>query len=220
MSLPAPYYDDGAVTLYHGDALELLPELACEAWLGAMVTDPPYGIGYESGYDGDLPRGIAGDQDTGLRDMALAAWLPRPAAVFATWRCTPPAQPRGCLVWEKNAGGMGDLSFPWAPRFELVWVFGEGWSGRRTSSVLRGSTVPTWNSGPAKRLHPHEKPVDLLEQIIGKAPGTHVLDPFAGSGSTLVAAKLAGRKAVGVELEERFCEVAARRLAQGALPFG
>lgn len=219
MALPDPYFQRDGVTLYHGDARELFPSIAAWGGLGAMVTDPPYGIGYESGHEGDLPRAIAGDDDVELRDFALRAWGQRAAACFATWRCVPPTPPRGCLVWEKAAGGMGDLSFPWAPRFELVWIFGEGWAGRRTSSVLRGSTVTTWNTGPARRLHPHEKPVDLLEQIIGKAPGRFVVDPFAGSGSTLVAARAAGRRAVGIELEERYCEVAALRLSQGALPF-
>lgn len=215
MSLPEPYYDRDGITLYHADCRELLPLLKADV----VVTDPPYGIAYHSGHDGDLPREIAGDGDTALRDFALRCWLPRPAAVFATWRCAPPITPRGCLVWEKNAGGMGDLSFPWAPMFEMVWIFGAGWSGHRGSSVLRGSTVPTWNSGPARRVHPHEKPVDLLQQIIGKAPGETILDPFAGSGTTLVAAKLEGRRAIGIEIEERYCEIAARRLAQGVLNF-
>ena len=184
-----------------------------------MVTDPPYGIGYHSGHEGALPREIAGDEDETLRDWALGLWLPRPAACFATWRCVPPAKPRGCLVWHKSAGGMGDLSFPWQPTFEMIWVYGQGWAGFRGDAVLRGRTVVTWNSGPAARTHPHEKPVDILAQIIEKWPGGGtVVDPFMGSGSTLVAAKLEGRQAIGIEIEERYCEIAVKRLAQGVLP--
>jgi len=112
---------------------------------------------------------------------------------------------------------MGDLSFPWQPTFELVWVFGQGWSGFRGDSVLTGETVVTWNTGPAARVHPHQKPVDVLAQIVAKAPGT-ILDPFMGSGTTLVAAKQLGRKAIGIEIEERYCEIAVKRLAQEVLP--
>jgi site-specific DNA-methyltransferase (adenine-specific) len=114
---------------------------------------------------------------------------------------------------------MGDLSFPWSPNFEMVWIFGDGWSGHRGGSVLQGRTVPTWNTGHARRDHPHEKPVDLLAQIIRKAPGVTVMDPFAGSGTTLVAAKMEARRAIGIEIEERYCEIAALRLSQDVLPF-
>lgn len=213
MSLPTPYYQDEAVTLYCGDCREILPYVSADV----LVTDPPYGIGYRSGHDGELPREIAGDATTALRDWMLDAWLPRPAACFATWRCVPPTPPRGCLVWHKAAGGMGDLSFPWSPTFEMVWIYGDGWSGFRGDSVLTGKTVVTWNSGPARRLHPHEKPVDVLAQIIGKSPGQTILDPFAGSGTTLRAAKDLGRKAIGIEIEERYCAIAARRCAQEVL---
>ena len=211
---PEPYYDRDGITIYHGDCLEILPHLTADV----VVTDPPYGIGYRSGHDGELAREIAGDEDVRLRDFALGLGLP--TACFATWRCSPPSPPKGQLIWKKNAGGMGDLTFPWKTDYEVCWIFGVGWSGHRGSSVLTASTVPTWNSGKAKRVHPHEKPVDLLQQIVAKAPPGTILDPFMGSGTTLVAAKLEGRKAIGIELEERYCEIAVKRLAQGVLDFG
>lgn len=214
MTLPAPYYSEDGITIYCGDCREIMPEIEADL----MVTDPPYGIGYRSGYDGTLPRFIAGDSDTELRDWVLSRWLPRPAAVFASWRCVPPVPPRGQLIWHKSAGGMGDLSYPWRPTYEVIWIFGSGWSGRRDDSVLRGRTIVSWNSGPAHRVHPHEKPWDVAAQIMEKAPPGAVLDPFMGSGTTLVAAKQLGRQAVGVEIEERYCEVAVQRLAQGVLP--
>ena len=209
-----PYYEEDGITIYHGDCREI-------AWprtAAVMVTDAPYGIGYRSGHSGALPRGIVGDESSELRDWAIGSWLPGPLACFATWRCIPPSQPRGCLVWHKAAGGMGDLDFPWSPTFELIWIYGSGWQGFRGDAVLRGRTVVTWNSGAAHRDHPHEKPVDVLTQIIEKAPAGRIIDPFMGSGSTLVAAKLAGREAVGIEIEERYCEIAVKRLAQGVLP--
>jgi site-specific DNA-methyltransferase (adenine-specific) len=210
-----PYYEHAGITIYHGDCREILPHIKADV----LVTDPPYGIAYKSGHEGDLPREIAGDADTALRDYALATFV-GPAAAFASWRCRPWGTPRGCLVWDKReAGGMGDLSFPWRPTFEMVYIYGQGWSGHRGPSVLRGSTIHTWNSGAAKRLHPHEKPTEVLAQIIHKAPAGVALDPFMGSGTTLVAAKLEGRKAIGIEIEERYCEIAAKRLSQEVLPF-
>lgn len=209
-----PYFERNGITIYHGDCRDVLPGLAADV----LVTDPPYGINYQSGRDGILPRGIAGDADTALRDWMIGEWLPRPLACFATWRCTPPAPPRGCLVWSKSAGGMGDLSFPWASTFEMIWIYGSGWAGHRGGAVLTGRTVVTWNTGPARRVHPHEKPADVLAQIITKAPPGTILDPFMGSGTTLRAAMDLGRKAIGIEICEAYCEIAARRLDQTVLP--
>ena len=212
-----PYYEEDGITIYHGDSREILPAIE---FVRVMVTDPPYGIGYNSGWAGRLPRRITGDETAELRNWAIRAWLPRPLACFATWRCVPPEPPRGCLVWHKSAGGMGDLDFPWSPTFEMIWVYGEGWFGFRGDAVLTGRTVVSWNSGPAARSHPHEKPVDVLAQIIEKSPPGAVIDPFMGSGSTLVAAKLAGRRAIGIEIEERYCEIAAKRMGQEVFDFG
>ena len=201
--------DCGTVTLYCGDCLEILPTLAPGS-VDAVVTDPPYGIDYESGRKGSVDRAIANDETTLVRDAIIETEYPK--AVFATWRCVPPRRPRGMLIWAKNAGGMGDLSFPWKPDFEVVWVYGNGWSGHRGSGVLRASTICSWNTGPAARCHPHEKPVDLLEQIIEKAPGEVVLDPCFGSGTTGVACVRLGRRFVGIELEPKYYAIAKRRI--------
>lgn len=211
-----PYYQDDSVTIYHGDCRDIF------AWQGAdvLVCDPPYGISYQSNHEGELPRSIANDDTTEVRDYILRAWLPKPAAVFATWRCSPPVKPRHQLIWSKPTIGMGDLTFPWGTSYEVVWVFGDQWSGNRSGSVLTGRTIPTWNSAAAKRLHPHEKPEDVIGQIIAKSSGAVVADPCCGSGSTLQAAKTLGRKAIGVEIDERYCEIAARRCSQETLNLG
>ena len=213
-----PYYQDEHVTLYMGDCL-MLSALWVEA--DVLVTDPPYGYSHKSGGG---PRGnaswkntsIAGDEDTRARDASLAAWRDRPALVFGSWKRPRPASTRALLVWDKGGhAGMGDLSLPWKPNFEDVYVMGEGFSGPRDSGVISGHRVPA--NEAAGRVHPHEKPVSLLESLIEKCPPGVVADPFAGSGATLVAARNLGRKAIGVELEERYCEIIAGRLAQGAL---
>jgi len=211
-----PYYDHKGITIYHGDCREVLPTLG-QADL--VLTDPPYGIGYKSRHTGIVDREIVGDETTELRDWLLGCWLPRPMACFATWRCLPPVPPRGCLVWHKTIGGMGDLSFPWRPSFELIWIYGQGWRGYRGDAVLTAEIIqPRHPRYGGNRTHPHQKPVSVMSQLILKAPDADtVLDPFMGSGTTLRAAKDLGRKAIGIEIEEKYCEIAAKRMAQEEL---
>ena len=126
------------------------------------------------------------------------------------------------LTWEKGEHvGMGDLSLPWKPNTEEIYVIGSGFTGRRDGSVLKHLAIAGTVGQAVKgtRQHPTEKPTSLMAELIAKTPGV-IADPFAGSGSTLVAAARLGRKAIGVELEERYCEIAARRLSQGVLDFG
>lgn len=208
-----PYYAEELVTLYHGDCREI------SEWLTAdvLVTDPPYGIGYETGrprVEGSA-RSIAGDKDTDARDFALFAWDysspspdSRPALVFGTWRIPRPAATHTRLIWDtKGALGMGDLSVPWKPSDQEVYVIGRGFSGPRTTNVL--TFAPEQATG---RLHPHQKPLELLTELLGKCPPGIVADPFAGSGTTLLAAKRLGRRAIGVEMDEDYCRIAAARL--------
>ena len=211
-----PYYSDDSVTLYHGDCREIT------AWLegDVLVTDPPYGVDYRSNQRRQtLARSIAGDKDTTVRDGILAAWGDRPALIFGTWRIPRPEATRALLVWDtKGALGMGAMDLPWKPAHQEIYVLGRGFHGRRDSDVL--TVAPVQSLGYNGRVHPHEKPVTLMKQLIDKCPDGTVADPTSGSGSTLVAAKQLGRKAIGVELEERYCEVIAKRLAQGVLDFG
>lgn len=218
--MSAPYYQDDLVTLYHGDCREIT------AWLDAdvLVTDPPYGIAYESNFNRDKRnvkkgRPVAADGDVSARDQVLADWGARPALVFGRWDAPRPLAVRARLIWDKGTSvGMGDLKMPWGRSDEEVYVLGSGFEGKRSGSVLR---VQMLMSGDRNRPdHPTPKPVPLMELLIEKCPPGVVADPFAGAGATLVAAKLRNRMAIGVEVEERYCEIAARRLSQDALPFG
>lgn len=210
-----PYYQDDLVTIYHGDCRE--------AWtwgsvdLDVLITDPPYGYSHSSGWQGPWKDTvIANDGDEVVRDDVIARWGGRPALVFGSWKVSPPAGARQALVWDKGpASGMGDLSIPWKPNWELIFVIGTGFSGRRDSGVITGHSVVTWAS--AGRNHPNEKPVSLMRDLIGKCPEGTIFDPFLGSGSTLVAAKEAGRHAVGIEIDEAWCEIAANRCRQEVL---
>ena len=209
-----PYYEHAGITIYHGDCLDVLPNVRADV----LVTDPPYGISHESGREGPFQHSqIANDSTTNLRDTVLGMWGEGPAIVFGTWRRAAPEKARTALVWDKGpASGMGDLSLPWKCSWETVFICGSGFTGRRDEGVLRGHSVVTWAS--RGRRHPNEKPVTLLSALLSKCPVGVVLDPFMGSGTTLVAAKNLGRKAIGIEIEERYCEIAAKRLAQEQLP--
>lgn len=206
-----PYYSDDSVTLYHGDCLEVTEWLAADV----LVTDPPYGMSYQSGWPASWSRYVGGDDSIHLRDEALWEWGERPALVFGTWRVAKPDDVKQTLIWDKGDDpGMGDLSLPWGSFWEEIYVLGRGFTGRRQSGILRG-----WRCAKSGRDHPTPKPVGLMEHLIARCPEGVIADPFVGSGSTLVAAKNLGRKAIGVELEERYCEIAARRLAQDVLTF-
>ena len=207
-----PYYEHAGITIYHGDCREVLPLTA-----DVLVMDPPYGLNYESGMDNALSK-IMGDDDLTLRDWVLSQWG-GPALVFGTWKKAAPVGAHTCLVWDKGpAAGMGDLSIPWKPNWEAVYVIGKGFCGARDTSVLGGHYVVTWNSCSFGRQHPNEKPESLMRSLVAKCPRGVVLDPFMGSGTTLVAAKRVGRCAIGIEIEERYCEIAAKRLQQEVLP--
>lgn len=211
-----PYYEDDFTTIYHGDCREILPRLNADV----LVTDPPYGMAYVSNSSryGSTPP-IEGDADTGLRDWVLEAWgEERPAVVFGTWRCPRP-EARALLVWDKgDSPGMGDLSLPWGPSHEEIYVRGPGWTGRRMGSVLR---FPGLSPADSKRPdHPTPKPVGLMVHIIERCPPGVIVDPFMGSGTTLRAAKDLGRQSIGIECEERYCELAASRLRQEVLDLG
>jgi site-specific DNA-methyltransferase (adenine-specific) len=216
----SPYYADGWVTLYLGDCLEVTEWLAADV----LVTDPPYGVAYQSNMNRDrrnakAGRLIASDGDTSTRDGALRFWGDRPALVFGKWTAERPARVRARLIWDKTpCGFMGDLSLPWGAADEEIYVLGKGFLGKREANILR---CPMLMSGDSSRPnHPTPKPLALMETLITKCPPGVVADPFTGSGSTLVAAKALGRKAIGVEIDEHYCEIAARRLSQDAFDFG
>jgi DNA modification methylase len=202
-----PYYDEGGITIYHGDCREILPSIEADV----LVTDPPYGMAYASGWSG---ASIANDGDTAARDAALSTWGDRPALVFGRWSCPKPASTKTVLIWDKGDWpGMGDLKLPWGPSFEEVYVIGSGWQGPRRGSVIRDPHRP---SGPTA-FHPTQKPLAIMARLLESCPEGIILDPFMGSGTTLRAAKDLGRKAIGIEIEERYCEIAANRLAQEVL---
>jgi DNA modification methylase len=210
-----PYFSDDFVTIYHGDAREIFPQVSADVF----VSDVPYGIAYKSGARRDkLADSIQGDADTSLRDWALQMWGSRPALVFGSWKMPRPSGTHTRLIWDtKGALGMGDLRVPWKPSDQEIYVLGQGFKGRRDSNVL--TIAPVQSMGKNGRVHPHQKPVELMHRLIEKCPPGVIIDPFMGSGSTLRAAKDLQRKAIGIEIDEAYCEIAAGRMGQEVLDF-
>lgn len=217
-----PYYSDRYVTLFHGDAFKI------DAWLsaGVLVTDPPFGIGWKQGdYNGAGRRspdrihaGIAGDDNTAARDAALGRWGPnrRPSIIFGSPKASPPAGLVQTLVWRKPVdSGVVGSTLGYRNDFDLIFLCGPHIHRRARRSAILESRG---GMGRYRNAHPHAKPPLLIEQLIEWTAGV-VADPFAGSGSTLIAARNLGRRAIGVEIHEPYCELAATRLAQMTLDF-
>jgi len=240
-----PYYQDDYVTLYHGDCREVLPTLADES-VGLVLTDPPYNVTETGARANTTPRTVKradgssriirqhfGEWDKG--------WSPEPLLTeanrllgdgrgilaFTSDRLigeyiAGPMRHKRVLVWRKtNPPPSFNRTYP----VDVEWIVWKGKGDKgplylgdsSTSTVFTFPVVP-----PNPDRHPNEKPRQLLSVLVSlhSRADDVVLDPFMGSGSTIVAAKSLGRRAIGIEIEERYCEIAARRLSQGVLDFG
>lgn len=212
-----PYYADESVTIYHADCADVLLhlELAC-----LVCTDPPYGIGEAAGRNksrsklavskdyGDDTWDNAPPSDELIQAVVQAG---RHAIVFGGNYFDLP--PSSCwLVWDKENGAsdFADAELAWTNLPGAVRLLRYRWAG-----MLQG------NMGARKefRVHPTQKPLPVMKWAISRAPDDVqvVLDPFMGSGTTLRAAKDLGKRAIGIEREERYCEESALRMSQGVL---
>jgi len=202
-----PYYQDDAVTIYHGDCREIVPTLGR---FDLLLTDPPYGI------RADRDRN---SQQWGWRDYGSSGWdnaRPDDATIAAMISAAQQSivwggnyfrlpSSMGWLVWDKGQRefSLADGELAWTSEARAVRIF----------NYARGKATAEG------REHPTQKPLALMTWCIGLAGNVQtILDPFAGSGTTGRAAKDLGRKAVLIEIEERYCEIAARRMAQEIMP--
>jgi len=224
-----PYFQDAQATIYHGDALEVLPELRGENF-DLVVADPPYTTGISSFGESSKASGWGDIMNSAHFN---AAWLREcrrllenkqgAAWVFNSWRALPILARASyeiewailsLLVWDKECIGPGGVQ-GLRPSYELAALFvhkGFALADRGLPDIWRHKWSSTKPNG-----HPAEKPVSLVSRMIRESGARRVLDPFMGSGTTLEAAKQEGATAAGIEIEERWCECAAKRLQHGVL---
>lgn len=206
-----PYYSDDYATILHGDCRAVLPHVDA----AVLLSDPPYGLQNVAGSYGRHGDTIQNDMDTSVRDEVLEVWGDRPLLIFSTPRLPePPGHWDHRLIWDKVEPGLN--GGPWRLTHENIFVRGDGWV-RVSAGSFSVFRYPTRNGAVDRGLHPHRKPTDLLMALMQAAPPGTVLDPFMGSGTTLVAAKNLGRKSIGIEIEEKYCQIAAERLSQCTL---
>ena len=225
-----PYYSEPGIEIYLGDCRHIMPELEAG---DCLITDPPYGVGFagkvtkHTDRRGELPVYEDSEQyfrDTVLPAIELALSLVKRAAIFTGTRRVreyPPASDIGGIVCPNGAGrsawGFGC--------FHPVAFYGTSpfiQNGLGARPTARAIYHPGMHVTGESYEHPCQKPLEFMTWAVETAslPGEKVIDPFCGTGTTLVAAKNLGRRAIGIEIEEKYCEIAAKRLSQEVLNFG
>ena len=208
-----PYFERDGIVIYHGDSREVLPSLDLSA-VDLVLTDPPYGMAYRHGtrkggkkYGND---GVTIFGDDAPFDPSPILAIPARKVIWGGNHFADrlPAS-RGWMVWDKRGGkgsnDQSDCELAWTDFLTVARVFTRVWRGGQRDGREQAEG----------RLHINQKPVALLSWCIRWSDTSGaVLDPYMGSGSALVAARENERRAIGIEIEERYCEIAARRLDQ------
>ena len=206
---PVPYYDQDSITIYHGDCAQVLPFLDP---VDLLLTDPPYGIGI--GKDGRIgggchhtkwSDGIAWDDAPPCRELIDSCIGKASKAILWGGNYFGLGPTKTFFIWDKVQRGLdfADAEVAWANTGGPVRVF----TRARSPALYKD------------RQHPTQKPIDLIHWCIQQAGDgiNTILDPFMGSGTTLVAAKNQGKRCIGIEREEKYCKIAVERLGQQSL---
>lgn len=223
-----PYYEHAGITIYHGDCRDVLPDVAA---VDLVLVDPVYGVAYETAWRSRTDKLRTALHGDATLNSVAEAWPLAIAALrddrhwyaFASPRMVAQAAAifegfKHIIAWDKgDRGTVGDLEAGYGEAWEALFY---GMKGRRPLNGPRPRTIERldWSS-TCDPVHPTVKPVKLLERYICRSSEVDetVLDFMAGSGTTLRAAKNVGRKAIGIEIKEEYCEIAANRLAQEVL---
>lgn len=205
-----PYYSNNYITIYNCDCNELIGTIDYDI----LLTDPPYGMEYQSNYRAIKHRKIINDDSFPIETISEYILLACNASyVFCRWDniYTMP-KPKSLIAWVKNNWTAGDLKHEHGRQWEACLFY----PGANHRFIKRIPDV-IFSAKTNNELHPTQKPTELLRKIIGANEGDVIFDPYAGSGTTLIAARDCGRKAIGVEVDERYCEIIAKRLCKNTL---
>jgi site-specific DNA-methyltransferase (adenine-specific) len=224
MSSITAYYQEDGFTIYHGDCREILPYLTD---IDIVLTDPPYGMNYVSDMknyivtngirkrkaEAKKGEAIVGDSSYPLDVLNACIGIASKAVLtFCRWEnLADMPKPKSLIAWVKRNGTLGDLSHEYGRAWEAIAFYP---NAEHRFSTRPFDVIQNAMSSSLTRLHPTEKPVALLEKLLIPNEGDVILDPFMGSGATLRAAKNLGRQAIGIEVEEKYCEIAANRMRQ------
>lgn len=220
-----PYFEEDGIVIFHGDCREILPQLPK---VDLVLTDPPYGTDTNTDYsrwpgvlEGVNYPAVVGDEEP--MDFGFLFANSAPLKIVFGANNWPQQLPFDCkrdgwICWDKRVTENADVMF--GSPFELAVVI-----GKRTYKIIRlqHCGIKNADGDHSGRFHPTQKPVALMKRCIQQADygdlPLSILDPFMGSGTTLRAAKDLGRRGIGIEIEEKYCEIAANRLAQKVLQF-
>ena len=204
-----PYYDHAGIVIYCGDCREILPTISADV----LITDPPYGVGIDNSFVDDFEIGSIGvNESPGIRGAIFHS--PRRIFEFITaigsWNFER-------ILWMNKVAMMRAPWRGWCMNGEVIAIVSRDRKNWPRPASYRNDlyTANPWG----KNGHPCSKPPVVVIDLVSRLSSDHetILDPFMGSGTTLRAAKDLGRKAIGIEIEEKYCEIAAKRLAQEVL---
>ena len=215
-----PYYDHKGITIWHGDCREILPTLPK---VDLVLTDPPYGIDYtpiNKKWDGSKNDWEKIKGDDVENDFSILFKCSENQVIFGAENFYKQLPFRGrWICWHKRSPIWPENSVQQTSDFELAWMSKTTGTYKFFRCIHGGVINANSTEGNnQKRLHPTEKPIGIIRKCMELFNDVKTTcDPFMGSGTTLVAAKELGRKAIGIEIEEKYCEIAAKRLAQDVL---
>lgn len=228
-----PYYEEPGITIYHGDCRDILPHLEP---VDLVLTDPPYNLGKRYGEGTNDARDLE-DYRNWFREIFGVVYrkigdgyLYCSHSDRGSYLAKEDLEGIGfsfvqtLIWWGKNGYSMQLHRKTWSYRHEAILFMSKG-EPRDLEAGIPGMWYTSVIEAPRPqsnfkegRHHPTQKPLKLYKNLIQRTPGEAVLDPFLGSGTCLIAAKDLGRKAIGIEIEEKYCEIAVQRLKQEVLP--
>lgn len=199
--------------IYCGDCLDIMKDIPDKS-IDLVLTDPPYGMNFQSNHRKTQHNKIENDDSFPLWIFKEFNRIAKRAVyVFCRWdNLVELPKPTSVLAWVKNNWSMGDLKHEHGRQWEAICFYPQEEHEfiKRIPDVIKANRT-------GNNLHPTEKPVDLMIQIIQANKGDVILDPFTGSGSTLVACQELHRNFIGIEISPEYCKIAEDRLKQKPL---